>query len=238
MPGKKTYTLHTEFAVSPSCGRARLQVTGSYTTQLPPQLAVIGANGRVVSFRRRCAVNPPGNICSAQTPRCLYNCGQLMVWPEKMTTCTSTRADAQCFCSVFKVTSQCEGPKIHTMCTRFIYIQHCLQQDLWINTDPQGNIGVQVHNTACNIPSSEQKKQKKQPFRAPWVMKGDCGEAVWITLRHKTQHQHRPLDNPQTPINHLPTQPSSWYSYNHPLQVEYKDYQDNPNHVTVIQPAS
>lgn len=59
------------------------------------------------------------------------------------------------------------------MSNRFIYIQNCLQQDFWINNDPRGVIGVQVHNTICTKVSSQQKKEKKRnPLRAPWVLKG------------------------------------------------------------------
>ena len=48
----------------------------------------------------------------------------------------------------------------HQMSNRFIYIQNCLQQDFWINIDPQGSIGVQEHNTTCTIVSSQQKEKK------------------------------------------------------------------------------
>lgn len=54
----------------------------------------------------------------------------------------------------------------HQMSNRFIYIQNCLQQDFWINIDPQGSIGVQEHNTTCTIVSSQQKKKKKKPFKS------------------------------------------------------------------------
>lgn len=49
----------------------------------------------------------------------------------------------------------------HQMSNRFIYIQNCLQQDFWINIDPQGDTGVQVHNTTCTMVSSQQKEKKK-----------------------------------------------------------------------------
>lgn len=52
----------------------------------------------------------------------------------------------------------------------FIYIQNCLQHDFWSNTDPHGNIGVQVHNTTCIIHGV--KSTEENPLRAPCVMKG------------------------------------------------------------------
>ena len=52
------------------------------------------------------------------------------------------------------------------MSNRFIYIQNCLQQDFWINIDPQGDIGVQVHNRTCTMVSSQQKEEKKTTFKS------------------------------------------------------------------------
>ncbi len=54
------------------------------------------------------------------------------------------------------------------MSNRFIYIQNCLQQDFWINVDPQEGIGVQVHNSICTMVSSQQKEKKtnKKPFKS------------------------------------------------------------------------
>lgn len=56
----------------------------------------------------------------------------------------------------------------HQMSNRFIYIQNCLQQDFWINIDPRGHIGVQVHNTTCTIVSSKstEGRKKKKTFKS------------------------------------------------------------------------
>ena len=54
---------------------------------------------------------------------------------------------------------------------RLIYLQNCLQQDFWINNDPQGNIGGQVHNTCTYGVKSTVggERKKKKLSRAPWV---------------------------------------------------------------------
>lgn len=85
------------------------------------------------------------------------------------------------------------------MSNRFIYVQNCLQQDFWINFDPQGNIGVQVHNTTC-IHGVKSTEEKQNPLRAPWVMKG----SRWESLNYcKAQDTKSPASGKPSSTNYL-----------------------------------
>lgn len=114
----------------------------------------------------------------------------------------------------------------HQMSNRFIYIQNCLQQDFWINIDPQGDNGVQVHNTTCTMESSQQKEKKINPLRAPWVMKG----SRWGSLKDcKAQDTASPASLQPSSIAHQSTTYSAKHlirSYNYPLQVQHEGYGD------------
>lgn len=49
---------------------------------------------------------------------------------------------------------------IHWITDLFIYLQNGLQQDFWITFDPQGDNGVQVHNTCTHGVNRREIKRK------------------------------------------------------------------------------